>query len=124
MIIVDTSIWIEFFKTNEPYFSSLRLLLEKREIIALSPIFGELLQGAKTKKEKATILEYWKYLPKITEDELLIMAGQYSFENKFIPKGVGLIDACIVVAAIESSSNIWTLDEKLKRVLKRDFVYK
>jgi len=36
---------------------------------------------------------------------------------------VGLIDACILVAAQETQSSIWTLDKKLKNVLPTDLVF-
>jgi hypothetical protein len=36
MILVDTSIWIEFFKTNEPVFSELKDLIESGKIITHS----------------------------------------------------------------------------------------
>src|SRR3989304_2494313 len=121
MIIPDTSIWIEFFKLHEPYFTELKDFLEKREIVVLSSIFGELLQGVKSQNERRIILEYWQYLPKVDESELLIKAGEYSFENKYISKGVGIIDASIVVMAIKNNSVIWTLDEKLKRVLRKEY---
>ena len=123
MIIPDTSIWIEFFKLHEPYFTELKDFLEKREIVVLSSIFGELLQGVKSQNERRIILEYWQYLPKVDESELLIKAGEYSFENKYISKGVGIIDASIVVMAIKNNSVIWTLDEKLKRVLRKEYIH-
>ena len=123
MIIPDTSIWIEFFKSHEPYFGKLKDYLEKHEVIAISTIFGELLQGVKNINEKKIILEYWNYLPKSNENDLLIKAGEYSFENKYISKGVGIIDASIVVSAIENNAVVWTLDEKLKRVLKKEYLH-
>jgi len=123
MIIADTSIWIEFFKANEPYYTHLRSLLEKREVCVLSPIFGELLQGVKSKHEKRIIMQYWEYLPKYEDNDLMIKAGEYSFENKFISKGVGLIDASIIVTAIENNLKIWTLDDKLKRVITNELIY-
>jgi len=123
MIITDTSVWIEFFKSHEPYFSRHSELLENNQIIALSPIFGELLQGVKTSSEKSIILEYWNYLHKIDETDLFIKAGEYSLENHLISKGVGLIDASIIVAAFDYSFFIWTLDDKINRLLPKEIRY-
>jgi len=36
-----------------------------------------------------------------------------SFENKLISKGIGLIDACLIYATIETNSLLWTLDKKI-----------
>jgi len=52
MIIPDTSVWIEFLKGNEPYFSQLKELLERNEVMGVECIFGELLQGAKNSRER------------------------------------------------------------------------
>lgn len=123
MIILDTSIWIEFLKRNPHYFSVVRQLLEDQEIIAVECIFGELLQGAKNKKENEIIKNYWENLPKAKHESLWIEAGEYSSENNLASKGVGLIDATIIIAAQRSNVQIWTLDKKLHFILGRDRQY-
>ena len=55
MIILDTTIWIEHLKNNQNYFPKVKELLEKREILAVECVFGELLQGVKNKAEKEII---------------------------------------------------------------------
>ena len=124
MIIADTSVWIEFLKGNEPVFRRMQTLLENREIIALEPVFGELLQGAKNKRERQVIIDYWKNTPRIDESELWIVAGLYAGEKKLFAKGVGLIDAYIIVASLKTNARVWTLDEKLNKVLQPEFIYK
>ena len=123
MIIADTSVWIEFLKGNEPVFRRMQTLLENREITALEPVFGELLQGAKNKRERQVITDYWKNTPRIDESELWIVAGLYAGEKKLFAKGVGLIDAYIVIASLKTNAQIWTLDEKLNKVLQPESVY-
>lgn len=123
MIIADTSVWIEFLKGNEPVFRRMQTLLENREITALEPVFGELLQGAKNKRERQVITDYWKNTPRIDESELWIVAGLYAGEKKLFAKGVGLIDAFIVIASLKTNAQIWTLDEKLNKVLQPESVY-
>ena len=105
MIIVDTSVWIEFLKGNEPIFRRMQTLLENREIIALEPVFGELLQGAKNKRERQVIIDYWKNTSRIDESELWIDAGLCAGEKNLFAKGVGLIDAYIVVASYHFAVN-------------------
>jgi predicted nucleic acid-binding protein len=47
MILVDTSVWIEFLRqNNESIELALVREMENGNVIALSPIFGELLEGA------------------------------------------------------------------------------
>ncbi len=45
MILVDTSIWIEFFRGNEPYFTKLKEIIESSDVLAHEVVFGELLKG-------------------------------------------------------------------------------
>ena len=123
MIVVDTSIWIEFLKAKSPLFSRLKEQLEQQQVLALGCVFGELLQGARDHEEKNILTQYWRNLPKIEETGLWIDAGILSFQNKFFSKGVGLIDAFLLAAARKHKAAIWTLDKKLKSVLKPEEIY-
>ncbi len=123
MIILDTSVWIEFLKGNKDYFPKISKLLENMEILAVECIFGELLQGVKNKSEKEIIKRYWTYLPKKNYENILIEAGEYSAKNKLLDHGVGLIDATILIYAIKSESEIWTLDKKFIRVIPKEILY-
>jgi len=125
MIVIDTSIWIEFLKQNPLYTSKVNELLENREVLAVEFIFGELLQGAKNKHEKRIVIDYWKGLPKCSQDSVWIESGKYSSENKLFSKGVGLIDCAIIISARRHHAKIWTLDKKLNNILEEEekFVY-
>lgn len=114
MILVDTSVWIEFLKKTDPDIDlRLSMYIENGQVGALSLVFGELLQGVRDEREEKLILELWKHLPKIDESQLFIEAGKLSYRHKLFSKGVGLIDACILAAALRDGHEIWTLDKKL-----------
>jgi hypothetical protein len=124
MILLDTSVWIEFFKKNPNCFFDIKNQLDKNQILACSTIFSELLQGVKTEYEKKIILSYWNNLPHVNiDDSIMIDAGLYSLENKLIHKGVGLIDAILIVLAINNNATVWTLDKKLLKVIPFNFVF-
>ena len=123
MIILDTSVWIEFFKKNSDIFTTAKKVLEAEEVYALECIFGELLQGAKNDRERDLIISYWRYLPRIDKKEIWIEAGKYSGENRLASKGIGLIDAVILIAAFRSKSKIWTLDKKLIKILNQEMIF-
>ena len=123
MIILDTSVWIEHLRNNKNYFQYTRELLENREVLALECIFGELLQGTKNRSEREIIMKFWTYLPKIHLENIFIEAGEYSSKNKLVDHGVGLIDATIIIYGIKTNSKIWTLDNKLLRVLPEEIKY-
>lgn len=118
MILVDTSIWIEFLKANSLYYDTLSKLLEKREATAIECIFGELLQGARSSKEKTVIKNYWALLPKIEENGIWLMAGEASSHRKLHSKGVGLVDLAIYSTARLTGAKIWTIDKKLLSILR------
>jgi len=117
LILADTSIWIDFFRTETKVFVEFRSLLEKREVVSLDCIFGELLQGASHQRERKLILEYWDSIPKITITDLWVKAGSFSSESRIISKGVGLIDCAIILAARSVGASIWTKDKKMNGVL-------
>jgi len=123
MILVDTSIWIEFLKRNEEVFTIMQQKLERREILVAECIIGELLQGAKDEHEQKIITSYWECLPKMNESGIWIEAGAYSGRNKLISKGIGLIDVVILMIARRTNSKIWTLDKKLLGLLKKNEMF-
>ena len=123
MIILDTSVWIEFLKNNQEFFPEISQLMEAGEILAVECVFGELLQGVKGKNEKQTIKKYWKHLPKENFTDIIIDAGIYSSEKKLLDHGVGLIDAMILMHGIKSNAKIWTLDTKFLRVIPKELKY-
>lgn len=123
MVIADTSIWIEFLKNNEPYFSKLLGLFEENQVLGIECVFGELLQGALNNQEIDMIKEFWGNVPKINESGAFIKAGEESSKNKWIKKGVGLIDSVIITLARATRSKVWTLDKKLNDILMKNEVY-
>jgi predicted nucleic acid-binding protein len=123
MIILDTTVWIEYLKNNQEYYSIISALLEKREILAVECVFGELLQGVKNEYEEEIIINYWKYLPKKRYKDIIIEAGNYSSKNKLLDKGVGLIDVIILLHGIKSKSKLWTLDKKFKKIIPENLEY-
>ena len=123
MIILDTSIWIEYLRNNTEYFPVVRKLLENGEVLAVECVFGELLQGIKNKSEMEIIINFWTHLPKENYENIIIQAGEYSAQNKLLDHGVGLIDSIILMHGIKSNSKIWTLDSKFLRVIPVELKY-
>ncbi len=123
MIVLDTSVWIEFLKQNPTYDSTINLLLENQQVLAVECVFGELLQGARNKREREIISLYWENLPKSNDDDIWIEAGFFSSKNKLFSKGIGLIDCVILLTARNSHSQVWTFDKKLESLLRKDEIY-
>ena len=123
MILVDTSVWIEFFRGNEPYFTKLKELIESSDVLAHEVVFGELLQGCKNKAELNFILEYWESLSNIISNGSFILAGKLSFEDKHLDKGIGIIDSILINETRQKNLRIWTLDKKILKLLETKYVF-
>ena len=123
MIILDTSIWIEFLKQNLDYFEKIKDLLESQKVLAVECIFAELLQGARDESERTIIESYWENLPKSVHENIWIQAGKYSSEYKLVSKGVGIIDTVILLSARFSGAKLYTLDKKLIALLDENEVF-
>lgn len=50
-IIVDSSVWFEYFKGNDPLFSEVQEQLNLLSIKTIDPIVGEIFQGALNQNE-------------------------------------------------------------------------
>jgi predicted nucleic acid-binding protein len=114
VIVVDTSVWINFFRgSDQQLIDKLEFLIENNEVVALSCVFGELLQGVKSENEEKSILDFWSNLPKVDETNLFVEAGKNSSRYKLVNKGVGLIDSYILSAVLKYNLALWTFDKKL-----------
>ena len=111
MIIADTSVWIEFLRGNTEISEMFIPYLRKGHIYTNSAIFGELLQGARNKRERTLLEGFWENTPKADEFMSFIEAGRLSNRHKLYAKGVGLIDCYILASAKQSGFAIWTLDK-------------
>jgi len=123
MILIDTSVWIEFFKTKDQFTHVIMQAMRQQRVVAAECVFGELLQGVKNPRERDVIFSYWQNLPKCDESGLWIEAGRLSMEKKLFSKGVGLIDAFLITFARRYRTKIWSLDKKLLSVLDSSEIF-
>jgi len=122
-LIVDSSVWFEYFKRKDPFFNQVQTYLEIQCIRIIDPVIGEILQGALNQNELDFIRAGLQFVPKFEIRNLFEKAGQFSLENKLISKGIGLIDACLIYTTIETDSQLWTLDKKILNFLDKKYLY-
>jgi predicted nucleic acid-binding protein len=124
MILVDTTIWVEFFKSNPVFVNDMESLLENKNVITIEPVFAELLYGSRSDKERNMILSYWKVLPKIKFMEgSFIEAADFANRKNYHNVGIGLIDSILSRAATDNNCQIWTLDKKILINLDEKLLY-
>ena len=117
-VLVDTSIWIEFFKHEDGKESEvLKDLLAKDLVVLAGPILTELFQGVKTKKEIEILKEIFAALPMLkTEDNLWERAGLLSHEIRKHGHTLKTMDAIIAQYALDNSCLLYSIDKDFKLI--------
>ncbi|MBK5273920.1 MAG: PIN domain-containing protein [Desulfuromonadales bacterium] len=118
-VLIDTSIWIEFFRQREPYHSMVTKLIDNDQVVCCGIILAELMQGAKSDKELTVLDDFLKVFTFIPETpELWAAAGKLS--GKLRRKGitVGLSDCFIAAAAASAKVQVATLDSHFEALGK------
>ncbi len=116
-IIVDTSIWIEYFKNNQKYVPFIEDSLNLENILISGPIISELLHGVKGEKEYKLLSESISAVPFaecIYDDWIKTGEALYNLKKKGIT--VPLTDVLISVIAIRHDASILTLDKHFKSI--------
>jgi len=112
MILVDTSVWIEFLRIGNPLLTE---FLEKGQVYTHPLVIGELSVGNISKRNK--FLNLLNDLPsskEATHQEVITFIDL----NKTFEKGVGYFDHMILCSAIITDCPLWTLDKKLMDLAK------
>ena len=124
MILIDTSIWIEYFKQNSEYVEDIQPLLDGQLIVTIEPVFSELLFGVRNRKEKELVESYWHILPWIDfgTNSMLEAAG-FANLHDYHQLGIGLMDAVIIKSAMEGNHMLWTLDKRIQKSVDRRYLY-
>ena len=113
MILVDTSVWIEFFRKGSP---KMRSLLEAGEVLMHPFVLGELACG--NLKSRVRVLADLAELPRATlaqEDEVLAFIENY----ELMGQGVGYLDMHLLASArLSEGAGLWTHDKKLSELAR------
>ncbi len=116
-ILVDTSVWIEFFKSKSSTGDRLETLLVENSVWSCGVVMFELLQGVKSETEKFMVLdtlsnlEYAEMTPALWQKSANIAA---SLKKKGVT--LPLSDIFLAAIAIENNLQVFTLDKHFKRV--------
>ena len=117
-VLVDTSIWIEYFnKPDSRAGESLENLLKAGRVFCAGAVLTELLQGAKIEREFKLILESVTALPFLeTKLTTWIDAGRISFSLRKKGVTIPVTDIILASLALESHCLIFTLDPHFKKI--------
>jgi predicted nucleic acid-binding protein len=110
MVLVDTSVWIEHFRSGN---IGLENLLNEGDVACHQFITGELACG--NLSNRAEIMALLQALPLANHaehEEVMLFIENYNLMGK----GLGYVDMHLIASAVLSGVPIWTLDKKLKDV--------
>lgn len=117
-IIVDTCVWIEFFRKQESELTlHLKGLLRERKVIMVGTVMAEILQGVKAPKEANLVKQRLAKLPylEITRD-IWVTAGETSASLRGTGITIPLSDLIIAAMALSGDHEIFTIDPHFNKV--------
>ncbi|MDX9870978.1 MAG: PIN domain-containing protein [Clostridia bacterium] len=111
-IIVDTSIWIEYFKNNDTVARIIDEGLDTGTIYIAGPVISELLQGVKSNRELSMLEKYIDAVPYLEcKMDDWTEAGHVSFSLRKIGITIPLTDIIIYSIAKKNDAMIFTRDK-------------
>ena len=113
MVLVDTSVWIEYFRKGH---ARLEELLNNTDVSIHPFIIGELACGTiKNREEILNLLQTLDSSPEISLQEIL----RFIEMNKLQGKGIGFIDVNLLASSLLSDCRLWTNDKKLHNIAQK-----
>ena len=113
MILVDTSVWIDFFRKAEAKPARLSGFLLNDDVLIHPWVLGELALGHLGSGRAALLddLSRLDPLPVVADDEILELIERTGLEGT----GVGWVDVQLLGSALIAGVELWTLDRRLER---------
>ena len=114
MILVDTSVWVEYLRTGN---EMLAVLLDGGEVLGHPFVMGELALGSLRRRD--AFLSDLRDLPQaiVAEDEEVLCLID---RDALFGRGIGYIDAHLLAAArLTTGAKLWTRDRRLRAVAAR-----
>ena len=116
-VLVDTSVWIEYFNTLSATANEIEQLIRERRVWGNGIIIVELLFGARTDKEAGSILASINAIPFLdTTKEIWFKAAELGFKLKRKGITIPLSDLVIATCAIEHNLMLFTFDKHFKNI--------
>jgi len=103
--LVDTSVWIDFFRGVAPVRAFLNDLILKNRVFICGPIFFELLQGIKSSEEKSLVKEALLSLPYL-EITLQVWEGAAYLSRDLRTEGVTLPLTDLLIGQLAKANNL------------------
>jgi hypothetical protein len=116
MILVDSSVWIEFFRKGSRS-SDLTELLDASEVVTHPFVIGELALGHLGPRRKQILSDLVRLplLPPLPEHEVHDLVEVRALAGS----GLGWIDVHLLGAVLVAKASLWSLDRPLAKAANR-----
>ena len=107
MILADTSIWVQHFRSGD---AKLSALLSDAQVFMHPHVVGELACG--NLKTRAMVLDHLKALPqaRVASDAEVLKLLE---ARRLWGRGLGWTDMHLIASALLTRCGLWTLDKRL-----------
>ena len=111
MILADTTIWIDHFRSEN---LQMRRLLNTRNILIHPFIVAELALGSL--RDRVRTLAWLDFLPRVRVAQTSEVRGMIELRSLY-SRGIGLTDAHLIASCLlHPSTQLWTADKRLATV--------
>ncbi|MFQ5646605.1 MAG: PIN domain-containing protein [bacterium] len=118
-VIVDSSVWIAYFRKQKQVYSEINRLAETGKIRLLGLILAELYRGCGSLKEIEVVNDLKDVFPVLeVKREMWEEAGILSFKLKQKDINISLTNCYIAAVALESQSMIYSRDGQFKELAR------
>ncbi len=116
-VLVDTCIWIEFFRSDGLLSGKVQELIEKGIVYTTGMVLFELFQGVRSEREKSLLKEVFKGISYI-EMSPQTWLNAATLSKKIRTKGVTLPPSDILIGqlAIDNNLMVITIDDHFKKI--------
>ena len=116
-VIVDTSVWIAFFRDRQPIAGELATLVEAGQAFLTGIVIAEILQGIKSIREGKRILEAVSGVPDLEiTNQIWAKIGLMSSSLRQQGITLPLTDTALAVLSLEHNVSLFTLDKHFERI--------
>ncbi len=110
MILVDTSVWVDFFRGSNRA-AALAEHLESNLVLLHPWVLGELALGGLGPRREAVIADLKRLptAPLVADEEVL----ELILVRRLSGRGIGWVDVHLLAAALLAGCGLWTFDGRL-----------
>lgn len=118
MVVVDTSVWIEYLRApaSGPG-RALAALLERREALITGVVITEVMQGVRSGPQRTAVANHLMYMPyEDLDKDGWLHAGELSAQLRQQGLTMGIADLVIAAVALQGAHEVYTLDSDFQRI--------